>query len=148
MRDLIYLLTLCIILCSCNRTESIENKLCGNNHKYWLYTGNFTDNNANIQDAKQMFFHYFDTEGKFYRCFKKNIYAEVRIVSFPHNDMDLPNIWELNNDTLILNGISKTKIKYISDDVMILQGIYSKRNTVYISVSDNIIGLRRLKKSR
>jgi hypothetical protein len=113
-----------------------------------LDTGNFTDNNASIPDNKQMFFLYFDTEGKHYHCWKKNIYAEVRVDSFPHHDIDLPNTWELNNDTLILNGIYKTEIKYISDEVMILQGIYSKKYRVYISVSDNIIGLRRLKKSR
>ena len=140
-RSLFYILLLCTLL-SCNKkSECVENKLCGNIHKYWLLIDNFSDNEKDkTPKVQQMLFFYFNSNGKFLSYWKNNIYTKARVDSFPYHDIVAPNTWRLDRDSmLILNELAKYKITYISDKMMILQHNFSKVYYLYFNVCDSIV---------
>jgi len=140
-RSLFCILLLCTLV-SCNKKiNSVEYRLCGKNYKYWLLIDNFSDNKRDTTPkVPQMLFFYFNSNGKFLRYWKQNIYMETKVDSFPYYDIVMPNTWQLDGDSILtILGGSKYTIKYISDDIMILQHNSSKTYDLYFNVGDSLL---------
>lgn len=145
MKKLINLgFVLIILLCACNKQKdnSIEQKLYGNNYKYWLtykyYPLSERDTIFSIEEP--IYINYFDKNGKYLLFYKRNLLSEVE-KDFNNYVPDIveSNTWSLVNDTILLINDIPHHIKSIEDDMMVLYSPYSKNYVLYIVAPDNLI---------
>nr|WP_297169285.1 hypothetical protein [uncultured Dysgonomonas sp.] len=144
---IIILVIVCFPACKNERTMDIEEKLIGNQYKYWLFVKDFPslDDTLSISGFDEsVYMAYFDKDGKYYDM---HYYYEPTLGGRMKNDKDYDNLtdiirshtWILKNDNiLILNGLNYS-IKQLDTDILIIQNPRTDIYSLYIVAPDRLI---------
>lgn len=141
----IYIAILILILsiaCGEQKEKSIEEKLRGDNYKYWLAYKYYPSPEIDtiFSTEEHIYMNYYDKNGKYLLFCKQNMLSKVEKDSDnPIPDIVNSNTWRLEDDSILFVNDIGFQIKVLEDNMMILYSPYSKRYALYIAAPSSLI---------
>lgn len=149
MNKLIIIILVIVYFPACKNklTMYLEEKLMGNQYKYWLFVKDFPslDDTLSISGFDEsVYMAYFDKDGKYYNM---HYYYEPSLGGRIKNDKDYDSLtdiirshtWMLKNDSILILNDMDYFIKQLDKDIMIIQNPRTDIYSLYIIAPENLI---------